>query len=159
MTLKSPLSIHFICTGNIYRSRLAEAYLKSKKLPNLTVTSSGTKASLQHKGPILWYSLRLLYRNNLLHYMSLTWRNTLEQYITEADIVIFIGNNNYEFCKQQFPTAKKFEVWDLPDFDDRNLNGKPLNLEVESQNIKISEEVFDEIKNKVNNLVIEINKL
>lgn len=153
----SPLHIHFVCTGNIYRSRLAEAYLRSKQIPNLFVSSSGTHATEQHKGPILWVTLRLLYRHNLLSYMTTTWSDTTLEHITNADIVVFIGKKNYEFCKGHFPEPKKYEIWELPDFDDRGLNGKSLNIVREVDYIKRSEKVFLLIKEKTDNLITGLN--
>ena len=41
------MTIHFICTGNIYRSRLAEAYCASKRVAGLCVLSSGIGTKLK----------------------------------------------------------------------------------------------------------------
>lgn len=38
--------IHFICTGNIYRSRMAEASCVSRGVPGVSVLSSGTQTVL-----------------------------------------------------------------------------------------------------------------
>ncbi len=147
------LHVHFICTGNIYRSRLAEAYLRSKRLPNITVSSSGTKASLQNKGAITWYAQRLLLRNQLIPYMSDTWRNTIKQDVEEADIVIFIGKNNYRYCKENYSIPKQYEIWKLPDFDDTRLNGNAFSAEKELEYLQLSEKTFHEICKKVDQLV------
>jgi len=148
------IRVHFICTGNIYRSRLTEAYLRSKNLPHVTVSSSGTMANTQYKGPIVWTALRLLYRNNLLQYMSDKWTQTTSDQLDKADIVVFIGKNNFEYCQQRFPIPKNYEVWDLPDFDDRDMNGKPLDMNRESECITLSENVYAMVKEKVDRLVI-----
>jgi len=47
------IKIHFVCRGNVYRSVLAEGYLKSKKIKNLEVTSSGINV-LERKGEIVY---------------------------------------------------------------------------------------------------------
>lgn len=39
------MNILFVCTGNTCRSPMAEAYLNSKKLPNVTVKSAGISAA------------------------------------------------------------------------------------------------------------------
>lgn len=146
--------IHFICSGNIYRSRIAEAYLKSKKLPNITVSSSGTQAHRQGKGSIAWYALRLLYRHNLLPYMSNMWRVTREEYLSEADIVVFMGKSNWEFCQKWLPEGKKYEIWEVPDFDDKEDNQKPLNVKKEITYIEMSEDAFRKIVENVDRLVV-----
>ncbi len=148
--------IHFVCSGNLYRSRLAEAYLKSKKLQNVTASSSGTDADNQGKGPIIWYALRLIYRNNLLPFMKNTWTLTRKVHLESANIVIFMGQNNFEFCQKWFPEGKKYEVWEIPDFDDRELNGKPLNIEQELEYIEKSEDAFSLITKKVTDLVVTL---
>ena len=71
------MHIHFVCSGNTYRSRLAEAYLRSMdKKPNTKVSSSGIIAdkSKPENGPVNWYTMRLMKRNDLIKYMS--WQQT-----------------------------------------------------------------------------------
>lgn len=38
------MNVHFVCRGNVYRSRLAEAYAKSLQLPGMVFSSSGVEA-------------------------------------------------------------------------------------------------------------------
>jgi protein-tyrosine-phosphatase len=56
------MTIHFICTGNIYRSRLAETYCASKGVPGLFVSSSGIGTKLNRGIPIASYAARKEYR-------------------------------------------------------------------------------------------------
>ena len=76
------MHIHFVCSGNSYRSRLAEAYLKSVLVDKtIIVSSSGTEAE-KHRlknGPICWYAMRLMKRNNLIPFMSWKERQTTSQ--------------------------------------------------------------------------------
>ncbi len=151
------MKIHFVCTGNIYRSRLAEVYLKSKQIPNLSVSSSGTKASAQLKGPITWYAQRILQRNILTSFMSYSWKNTEYQTLKNYDYIIFMSIDNYNICKSKnYPMGNKYEIWDIPDFDNVNLNGKKLNKEAEIELIENSEKTFSKIKNKVDQLIKKI---
>lgn len=39
------MNIHFVCRGNILRSVIAEAHLKSLNLEGITVISSGTNVN------------------------------------------------------------------------------------------------------------------
>jgi protein-tyrosine-phosphatase len=143
----------FVCTGNIYRSRLAEAYLRSLQLPQLTITSCGTEATVQHKGPILWTTLRLLYRHNLLPFMTRAWKQITTNDLQTSDIAVFLDRKNYEYCRNRFPLPKKYEIWSLPDFNERDLNGKPVDLHREIECIMLSEKTFELIKEKVNQLI------
>lgn len=152
------MSIHFVCTGNLYRSRLAEAYLKSKHLPNIEVSSSGTHAQIQQKGTIGWMTQRLALRHRLIPYLKENWSQTEAHHIENSDLVIFIGEHNYEYCLKNFTKPKKHEVWDIPDFDDKKSNGMPINLDHEKEYVSISEDTYKLITEKVDNL-IETNNL
>ena len=52
--------------------------------------------------------------------------------------------------------GNKYEIWDIPDFDNVNLNGKKLNKEAEIELIENSEKTFSKIKNKVDQLIKKI---
>ncbi len=94
---KETLSIHIVCTGNIYRSRLAEAYLKAKQLPYLSFSSSGTEVTLASKenGPISWYAMRLMSKYHLIPFMSFFSQQTTVQLLRQADIVIFMHHDSW----------------------------------------------------------------
>ena len=64
------MTIHFICTGNIYRSRLAEAYCASKGVPGLSVSSSGIGTKLNRGIPIASYAARVLSERGLEHFAA-----------------------------------------------------------------------------------------
>lgn len=153
---ESKFRIHFVCTGNIFRSRLAEAYLKSK-VPNILVSSSGTKASLQNKGSIAWHTQRILYRRNLIPYMKNMWNNTTKENLKKADLVIFFGQENYDLCKKIFNFNSDYLIWDIPDFEDKQLNGKPTDISEEIKYLKMSEDSYNQLKEKIAGLIRERN--
>ena len=43
--MSQKIKVHFVCNGNIFRSRLAEAYAKSLGLGQLEISSSGVVAA------------------------------------------------------------------------------------------------------------------
>lgn len=147
------INIHFVCTGNIFRSRLAEAYLKSKKFTDILISSSGTHAKTHHKGSISWYAQRLLFRYKLIPYMSKMWVETSAKLLLEANIIIFIDKSNYDYCQNAFGINTKYEIWNLIDFDDSDLNNKKLDLKKESEYIMLSEKIFQQIKDNVDKLI------
>lgn len=67
------MKIQFVCVGNTFRSRIAEAYLKSKKIPDLTVSSSGIRDDRDLNGSVCNYTVQILSKNNLIHYLSRGW--------------------------------------------------------------------------------------
>lgn len=54
------VKVEFVCSGNTFRSRTAEAYLKSKGVAGIVVSSSGPTANLDLNGPISWWGQRII---------------------------------------------------------------------------------------------------
>ena len=153
-----PIHIHFVCTGNAYRSRLAEAYLRSKKLPHVIVSSSGIGAKKYYfeNGPISWYAARLIKRHNLIPHTAPMSVNTTSRHLERADVVIFMENEQYRHAKSNLKFKKDaFEIWDIPDIDDADF----FNTERDSDEMRIqfSEKTFTEIKHKVDELAKKLS--
>jgi protein-tyrosine-phosphatase len=142
------MKIHFVCSGNTFRSRLAEAHLNSKKIPNLEVSSSGTDARKNLNGPIAWYAMRIIQNKGLASFMSNYWKQTTEELIKGNDWVIFMTQYHYEFAKNFLTPGQKYEIWDIEDI----IGVKEPVLEKEIENMKKSEEIYDEIKKRVDSL-------
>ena len=70
------MTIHFIYTGNIYRSRLAEAYCASKSVPGLCVLSSGVGTKLNRGIHIAPYAARVLSQRGLERFAAPSWQQT-----------------------------------------------------------------------------------
>ncbi len=60
--------ILFVCMGNSYRSRLAEAYMNSLGLPGIVVGSAGVFAAENLNGPITKYAKDLIHEHGLEKY-------------------------------------------------------------------------------------------
>jgi protein-tyrosine-phosphatase len=85
--------VHFICRGNSFRSRLAEAYLKSLNLKGITVLSSGTVAA-DHaaiNGPLLNCTRHVLGLHHILKYDKGHWEQLTASRLSGNDITIFMG--------------------------------------------------------------------
>src|SRR6266404_9320379 len=92
------MTIHFICRGNTYRSRLAEVYLKSKNIPGLKVISSGIEAENNLSGPITWYAQRIIQKNHLTPFEKPTWDKTTKELLSQADFTVFMQKDIYDYC-------------------------------------------------------------
>lgn len=148
------MTIHFICVGNTYRSRMAEAYLNSLKVRGLRATSSGIKASEDQNGPISWVAARIIKKNNLIPFMSRDWQQTSKELLETSQLVIFFGEDYKDFCSINFtPALKSHEVWEIGDIDLVLLNAAKKNKTFDDELIKQSEETFEKIKEKVDALV------
>ena len=111
--------VHFVCRGNVYRSRLAEAYAASlldKK--TIVVSSSGIEANLALNGDVDPETVRLLEDENLSHHLTPTWHHTTQDDIDKNDIIVFMSKSLYRQANDQLKIpAKKVRIWDIPDID------------------------------------------
>jgi len=111
--------IHFVCTGNAYRSRLAEAYFNSRALPGWLATSSGIRAHCNLNGPITWYAARIIQREGLVPFMSQTWTQTDASILRAADCIVFMTEEHHTFCHKHYDLGeKRVAVWSVRDVDD-----------------------------------------
>lgn len=112
------MTVHFICAGNVYRSRLSESYFNSKKPKNLKCFSSGIIAGVDLIGPICWLAQRIIEENRLSSYMSFSFQKTSKDLLQKADFTIFMEQYMYEFCKTEFGfNSEKYEIWNILDLD------------------------------------------
>jgi protein-tyrosine-phosphatase len=157
--MKKPFKVHFICTGNTYRSRLAETYLKSLNIPNVTASSSGIEADKHRNenGPISWYALRLIAKYKIMEYISLISVQTKENHIIDNDYIILMHPDNYQQYKQIFnQDPENFEIWDIPDLHHLGIT-KITNSEEETKAVKLTEETFEKIKKRVDKLAKKLS--
>jgi protein-tyrosine-phosphatase len=148
------MHIHFVCTGNAYRSRLAECYLKSKQLPGIIVSSSGTKAEKEYdkNGPISWTAMRLIQRHHLIPFLKPLSETTTEQMLAQADLIIFLKREHYDYAKEHLRYTKtNYEIWHVPDLGD--FPEVEAILKDERWRIEMTEKTFEEIQHKIDEFV------
>jgi protein-tyrosine-phosphatase len=122
----------FVCTGNRFRSMLAEA-LAQKRYQDKKFESSGTEAT----GPIYEPVKDLIEENNLEKFVTYNPEQVSEDQIQKADRVICMTESHREFIKDTYqPEEGQLEVWNISDADPED------NLEP----------IFDELKEKVENM-------
>jgi len=139
--------IHFICLGNIYRSRLAEAYLNSKQLKNIKVISSGIKASDNGHRPISWLTQKIFEAHKLVTFESLSWTQTTKKLLDSADINIFFNQKYYQHCVDNLNYhSRNYEIWPVSDLR--------KNIKSVIKKIAVSEATFKLISQKVDDLIV-----
>jgi protein-tyrosine-phosphatase len=148
--------IHFVCEGNTYRSRLAGAYLDSKRIPQVKAMSSGIRASRNLSGIITWESQRIIQKENLIEFENHAWHETTKELLDEANLVIFMQPKYYEFCKDNFGFSGNYKILNVNDLSDYGFVENYVSLEDDIERIKVSEKTYTEIKEKVDNLVKEL---
>lgn len=141
------MKIQFVCTGNTFRSRMAEAYLKSKNIPDLTVSSSGIKAKENLNGLVCVYTMRVLKKFKLHKFLSKKWKQTTKKSIENQDLVIFMEKTHYKFCKDKLHCSiKDYKIWNIADISDKLLE---KNHENSKEIIVLSEKKFKKIKKNI----------
>ena len=115
MPTSRTLTIHFICTGNIYRSRLAEAYCASRSVPGLHVFSSGIGTAMNGV-TIAPYAAQLLSQWSLEAFAAPSWQQTTSVLVQASDVLVFMEQEHYRFCEDWIdPIRQRFEIWDISD--------------------------------------------
>ena len=148
------MKIHFICSGNTNRSRMAEAYLNSKKIPWLTATSSGIHADNNLNGPISDYAKKALEEDGLLIYAKKSWQKTTKEILSKVDIAVFMEQKYFDFVKNELNyVPPHYVIW--------NVNDVPTDLNGDSEMVKqektlADENIFNIIKKQVDQLIIDL---
>ncbi len=110
------VKIHFICTGNIYRSRLAEAYCNSLCVPGIQVISSGIAAGRDGDAAISPYAADVLARYSLHSYAAARWQRTTAELVQGSDVLVFMEAEHRRFCEKWIEAARqRIEVWGIED--------------------------------------------
>lgn len=154
--------IHYVCSGNTYRSRLAEAFTGylSRDYPNITVSSSGIRAQQDHDGPITWLAMRLIKHHELLPYMSYSWQQTSPTLLADAQLVVFMENEHLEACQRLFkfePDKSTYKVLKVEDTRYHAIYQASESIaSADNEAIKQSDSKFKEIKEKIISQVVPL---
>lgn len=149
------MTIHFICRGNGFRSRIAETYVNSLERTDLKTISSGTVAdSYRYKNdPICAHTKVVLSKHNLLKYDKNKCDQLTQSRINPNDVTVCINEKVFLECKSLVTLPQNVIVWDVDDLDEHFIN----NPSVEEIN-EYSEEVFQTIKNNVDHLLASLEQ-
>jgi len=141
------MNIHFVCTGNTFRSRLAESYLNSKHIPNIKVSSSGIEAMKDANGPITWYAQRIIEEEHLVPSEKMIWTQTTKEILEKQDLIIFMQKMHFDYCRLHFGfRGTNYEIWDVEDIIDTNEIQDAITIQK-------SELAFIKIKANIENLI------
>ena len=146
--------IHFICRGNAFRSIIAEAYLNSLELKDLSVLSSGTAAT-RHKARNLAnhrMTLQLLEEHGIRGFAKAGYGDQLTQSrLDKADIAVCLNQRVYDECLRCVTFSVSPRVWSVADI------GEPGRIsDVESGRQLYREEAYQEIVRNVDRLVLDM---
>jgi protein-tyrosine-phosphatase len=148
------MKIHFVCSGNTNRSRMAEAYLKSKNLPNIEVSSSGIYAAHNKEGAISWYSNRVLTDEGFIEFAAATWTQTTKELLEKQDFIVCMKQHHFDFIKNELGYIPlRYEIWDIEDVAEPLSKGEGKRRE-----FKLGEDtiIFHNIQRKVDELIASL---
>lgn len=146
--------IHFICRGNAFRSIIAQAYLNSLELKDLSVLSSGTAATLYKARNLANHrmTLELLEEHGIRGFAKVDYGDQLTQSrLDKADITVCMNQRVYDECLRCVIFSASPRVWSVADI------GEPGRIsDVESERQLYREEAYQEIIRNVELLVSDI---
>lgn len=146
--------IHFVCQGNTYRSRLADAYCNHKYSPEITATSSGLIASVNENGPISWITALLLRQQNMQESLSSeSWKQTTQSMLDSADMIVFMDFAVKEGAEKNFEfTESKIKVLNIHDIVNGHIDSDEGILNIIHEGMK----TFENIRNNVDEIYSEV---
>jgi protein-tyrosine-phosphatase len=146
--------IHFICRGNAFRSIIAEAYVNSLALKDLSVLSSGTAATLYKPRNLANHrmTLELLEEHGIRGFAKIGYGDQLTQSrLDKADITVCMNQRVYDECLHCVAFCHSPRVWSVADI------GEPGRIsDVESERQLYREEAYKEIVRNVECLVSDV---
>ena len=147
--------IHFICRGNSFRSIIAEAYLNSLELKDLSVLSSGTAATWYKARNLASHrmTLQLLEEHGIRGFAKAGYGDQLTQSrLDKADITVCMNQRVYDECLRcvTFPASPR--IWSVADIGEP---GRTSNVGSERELYR--EEAYQEIVKNVDRLISDIS--
>lgn len=123
-------TIHFVCTGNIYRSRLAEAYCASRRVPGVRILSSGIAAGRDGKALISPYAAEALSKHDLSGFAAPGWQRTTPSLVQACDVIVFMEAEHHRFCETWIEHPRqRIEVWAIEDIGPMDVADIPAKVE------------------------------
>ena len=105
------MKILFVCSGNAFRSPVAEALLK-KFRPDIEVDSAGTHPAIPISGVYMEY----LAKENAKHYLKKSPESLGDKQLNDYDLIIAMEPRHKEAILNRCPNCKsKIVVWNIED--------------------------------------------
>jgi protein-tyrosine-phosphatase len=148
------MRVHFICNGNAYRSRMAQAYFQSLHT-GIEAISSGTRAdkSRDRNVPVVVdFTADFLRRHGVdpsglnPHPVQLT-----QEMLQKGDVTVVINDIALDLAKKVVTLPTDVRVWDISDVEEQDAKGEEV-LERGAH----TERIFVKIKQNVDELAREL---
>jgi isopentenyl-diphosphate delta-isomerase len=131
LTYNNLMIVMFVCAGNTYRGRLAEAYLKSLAIPGVVVESAGVSVDDKINGRINDYTKQLQVEFGLEPYSKLTWDSLKQSRLNRADIVICMNRSVYQSAEAAgFKLPLRTFIWSITDVSNLVAQGTTVDAKI-----------------------------
>lgn len=147
------MNIHFICRGNVLRSLVAETYLRSLGLPNITVSSSGTNVNWDDPTEKKYFArtLDLFKRHNIEAFAKPMPEQLTQQRVDNQDVTVCMNQRVIDEASLLVSLPAATLNWNIIDIGEGTRIANDTNL------ADLEEEVYNEITPKVDALVASLN--
>jgi len=106
------MHILFVCRRNTYRSRMAEAYARSKELEGFSFSSCGISAERNLNGPITWPTVRIAQHRGFQRHLKPMWIQATKTLLEEADFVVYL-DPTVAADAAHLTTQTESETWNI----------------------------------------------
>lgn len=139
------MNVHFICRGNVLRSLVAETYLKSLKLENVNVISSGTNVNWDDPQEREYFgnTLIVLGRHDIKPFAKHQPEQLTQERIENHDIVVFMNQRVVDEAEKIIKLPIDVLNWGIVDIGEGHRTNR-------SNRELYEEEIYKEITEKVN---------
>lgn len=146
--------IHFICRGNIFRSRIADAYFNSLGLKNIKSISSGTVAHDHSPSNIKNQEIcnKVISEHGLSKFNKNGWDQLTNERLNEGDLVVFMNNIVKTECQKLFGLPQSYNVWNIAD----NYEITPIPT-TDEEIREYAEKTLKAVTEEVDKLVLRLN--
>jgi len=142
------MNVHFICRGNVFRSLVAETYLKSLNIKDIDVISSGTNVDWDNPQEREYFAntASLLEKHDIKFFAkSKPDQLTQERLNSNNDTVVFMNQRVISEAKAIITLPQSTLNWEIVDIGEghrTDTNRREL----------YEEEIYQEIIRKVNDM-------
>lgn len=147
------MNIHFICRGNVLRSLIAETYLRSLGLPDITVSSSGTNVNWDDPTEKKYFTrtLELFKRHGIDTSAKMMPEQLTQQRIDNQDVTVCMNQRVIDEAGAIVSLPDNTINWNIVDIGEGSRIANDKNI------ADLEEEVYSEIIPKVDALVADLH--
>ncbi len=147
-----PYTVHFVCRGNSFRSRLAAAYFAALVDGQFRITSSGIAAAQGKVKTAEAYTKAIAHKYDLHHGISNHTVQTTGKMLADADVVILLNKDVYEDALKEFDIdIRKTLVWHVADVSE-TAKRQVLAVHSEQALLDLAAPAFAEIRRRCDEL-------